>query len=181
MYESPLATVFNGATSGFLATAVLSLLVRLLPGFHEPQPILRGRQEPLRPQGITPAGALITPESPGPEGLAQQYAFKVASGIFGRDVSAHTYALGLLTHFVYGSWWGGVFGIIQATFSWPIIPFGVVYGLFVWLLGPVMLVPAMKLMGYLNEEPPARSAMLAAGHIVYGIVVALCFEYVPWR
>lgn len=74
-----------------------------------------------------------------------------------------------------------MFGIIQATFAWPVILFGAIYGLFVWLIGPGLLVPAMKLMGYITEEPPMRSVMLAAGHIVYGIVLSLSFEHLPWR
>ncbi len=181
MNMSPVAALANGIVSGFIATVALSLLVRLLPGFKEPRPPRGDRSDQRLPQGITPAGALITSESPGPEGLAQQYAFKVAAGLFGRDISAHAYALGLLTHFVYGSWWGGVFGVIQATFSWPVILFGAVYGLFVWIVGPVLLVPAMKLMGYISQEPPMRTLMLATGHVVYGVVLALSFEHLPWR
>lgn len=181
MDVSPLGAMLNGALSGLFATFVLSILVRLLPGFQEPKPPGRDRSTHDRPEGITPAGALVTSESPGPEGLAQQFAFKVASGLFGRDVSPHSYALGLLTHFVYGSWWGAVFGILQGTFSWPVILFGAIYGLFVWLIGPVLLVPAMKLMGHITEEPRMRTAMLAGGHIVYGVVLALSFEHLPWR
>lgn len=181
MDVSPVSAVLNGIVSGFIATFVLSILVRLLPGFQEPKPQGRDGASHQRPEGITPAGALVTSESPGPEGLAQQFAFKVASGLFGRDVSAYSYALGLLTHFVYGSWWGAVFGLLQGTFSWPVILFGTLYGLFVWLIGPVLLVPAMKLMGHITEEPPMRTLLLAAGHIVYGIVLALSFQHLPWR
>ncbi len=181
MDSSPLATVSNGAMSGLIATVILSVLVRILPGFREPSPPRRVRDGQQRPQGITPAGALLTSESPGPEGLAQQFSFKVASGLFGRDVSAYAYPLGLLTHFVYGSWWGAAFGIIQASLSWPATLIGAAYGLCVWLIGPVILVPAMKLMGHLTEEPPLRSVMLATGHIVYGIALALSFEHLPWR
>src|SRR5690242_16576945 len=36
---------------------------------------------------VSPAGALTQPVSPGPEGLAQQFAFKLGSGVFSRDLS----------------------------------------------------------------------------------------------
>ena len=48
-----------------------------------------GPREAQAMAGVTPAGALRKPEAPGPEGLAEQFAFKVAQGIFGRDIAAH--------------------------------------------------------------------------------------------
>lgn len=56
--------------------------------------------------GITPTGALVQPTAPGPEGLAEQFAFKVAAGLFDRDLAAAARPAGLAVHFVYGSAWG---------------------------------------------------------------------------
>lgn len=39
----------------------------------------------------------------GPEGLAEQFAFKVASGIFNQDISLRTRQVGMATHFACGS------------------------------------------------------------------------------
>jgi len=66
------------------------------------------------PPDFTPAGALTRPQAPGPEGLAEQFAFKVAAGIFDRDVSQAVRPLGVATHLTYGSAWGALFGLIHA-------------------------------------------------------------------
>ncbi len=126
--------------------------------------------------GATPAGALTQPQAPGPEGLAEQFAFKVASGIFDTDVTPYMRPAGLAVHFLYGSAWGVLYGLLQATYRRPPSLFGALYGLLVWLVGPAVLVPTMKLMGSPAEEPPLRTAMMVAGHIAYGVTLATTFE-----
>ena len=124
----------------------------------------------------SPAGALQQPQAPGPEGLAEQFAFKLASGMFDTDISAHLKASGMAVHLTYGSAWGMLYGLYQSTFRQPPILLGALYGLWVWAVGPGVLVPAMKLMGTPFEEPPLRTAMLVAGHVAYGLTVAEVFE-----
>ena len=126
--------------------------------------------------GATPAGALVQPQSPGPEGLAEQFAFKVGAGLFDRDVSPYARPAGVGVHLAYGSAWGMLYGLLQASHRRRPGPFGALYGLAVWLVGPALLVPAMKLMGSPAEEPPARTAMLVAGHVAYGVAVAAAFD-----
>ena len=126
--------------------------------------------------GTTPAGALAQPTAPGPEGLAEQFAFKIASGVFGRDLSPHARAAGISTHLLYGSAWGLLFGLIQGTVQRPPAAVGPLFGLLVWLAGPATLVPAMKLMRPPLEEPPIRTAMLIAGHLAYGFTVAGVYD-----
>lgn len=128
------------------------------------------------PPEITPAGALSEPTAPGPEGLAEQFAHKVASGVFGRDITAQSRVAGMGVHVVYGSFWGALYGIAQASRPQPISRIGALYGLGVWAVGPAWLVPSMRLMGYPWQEPPLRTAMLVAGHVVYGLAVASAFE-----
>ena len=131
---------------------------------------------PGGPPGATPAGALTQPQAPGPEGLAEQFAFKVGSGLFDRDVSPYARPAGVGVHLAYGSAWGTLYGLLQASRGRRSGPFGALYGLAVWLVGPALLVPAMKLMGSPAEEPPARTAMLVAGHVAYGVAVAAAFD-----
>ncbi len=128
------------------------------------------------PPTVTPAGALIRPQSPGPEGLAEQFAFKVASGLFDRDIASSVRPFGFSTHLIYGSAWGALYGILQASYRQPPLLFGALYGLLVWAVGPASLVPAMKLMRPVSEEPPVRTATLVAGHVAYGIAVAEVFQ-----
>jgi hypothetical protein len=122
------------------------------------------------------AGALTQSQSPGPEGLAEQFAFKVASGLFGRDISPAARPVGVAVHLAYGSAWGMLYGLLQSSYRLPTVPFGIAYGVAAWLAGPAFLAPAMKLMRPPLEEPPVRTTMLLAGHVVYGAALAAVFE-----
>jgi hypothetical protein len=126
--------------------------------------------------GVTPAGALTQPQGPGPEGLAEQFAFKIASGLLGSDISASIHPVGMATHLAYGSLWGVLYGMIQASYRLRPGLFGPLYGMVVYGVGPAFLVPAMKLMRPPREEPPARTSMLIFGHLVYGAVLARVFD-----
>jgi uncharacterized membrane protein YagU involved in acid resistance len=108
--------------------------------------------------------------------LAEQFAFKVAAGIFGQDIGPDVRLAGRVVHLAYGSAWGMLYGLLQATYRRPPAAFGATYGLAVWLVGPAFLVPAMRLMGRPSEEPPARSVALIAGHLAYGVALATTFE-----
>jgi len=146
------------------------------PAAKHPHPDQNKGQEASELPGATPASALVQPVSPGPEGLAEQFAFKLASGLFGRDISRYTRPAGLAVHFTYGSAWGLLFGLLQASRRRRPVACGALYGLLVYLVGPACLVPAMKIMRRPAEEPPVRTIMLLAGHILYGVSLATVFD-----
>jgi hypothetical protein len=129
-----------------------------------------------RTPSMTPAGALAEPQAPGPEGLAEQFAFKLAAGLFDRDIAGATRPAGLAVHLAYGTTWGILYGLLRASSRWSPALAGVLYGLVVWLVGPALLVPAMKLMRPLPAEPPLRTAMMITGHVAYGAALAATFE-----
>lgn len=203
--ETPVVVLVRGAAAGLLASMLLSLLSRVLPGMRvRPQPRragipnprdraaiqawqargqspaahrdVGGRHDERAPRGITPAGALSQPQAPGPEGLAEQFAFKVAQGVFGRDIAPRARLAGMAVHLAYGSAWGSLYGVVQASVRWPPGLLGAGYGLLVWAVGPALLVPAMRLMRAPTEEPPLRTAMLVTGHVAYGLALAAAFE-----
>ncbi len=122
--ETPLEIAFRGVAAGLAATAVLSVLSRLLPGMSNRHTEARPGSKPQPPQDpgdrrqveewqmrswspaayqptqeaahnksvmpdVSPAAALVQPVSPGPEGLAEQFAFKTASGLFNHDISSY--------------------------------------------------------------------------------------------
>ena len=82
---------------------------------------------------------------------------------------------------MYGSAWGLLYGLLQASYHQPPVLFGALYGLLVWLAGPVLLVPAMGLTRPPQEQPPARWAPLLAGHLAYGLAAAAAFEALERR
>ena len=171
---TPLGAAGRGLAGGLAGALLLSVLSRVLPGLRAwrsgSEPPAAGRPE------VTLAGALTQAESPGPEGLAEQFAYKVGAGVFGRDISPQTRPAGRAVHLAYGAWWGMLYGLLQASFRRPPALFGAAYGLAVWLVGPAFLVPAMRLMGRPSEEPPGRTAALVAGHVAYGLALAAVFE-----
>ena len=118
---------------------------------------------------------------PGPEGLAEQFAFKVASGLFDRDISPAIHPVGFATHLAYGSAWGALYGILQRSCALRPDIFGALYGLLVYGVGPAFLVPAMKIMRSPREEPPARTSMLIFGHLMYGLALAEAFAALERR
>jgi hypothetical protein len=132
--------------------------------------------DPHEPHAITPASILVKAESPGPEGLAQQFAFKLASGLFDRDISPILFPAGAAVHLVYGSTWGAICGLIQASRGWPSTIFGPLFGVAIYAIGPAALLPAMKIMEPPTEEPPLRTTMLIAGHIVFGLATVELFN-----
>ncbi|MFN3647982.1 MAG: hypothetical protein ACK47B_00270 [Armatimonadota bacterium] len=133
------------------------------------------------PPATQPAGALTQPQGPGPEGLAEQFAFKLASGVFNRDISRHVRPLGLATHFAYGSTWGILYGLLQSSYRLHPGVFGGGFGLLVYGVGPALLVPKMGLMGTPTEEPPERTWMLVAGHVIYGLALSEVFDALERR
>lgn len=172
---TPLGAAGRGIAGGLAGALLLSVVSRVLP-------VLRVRRIGF-PLGLsedsavpTLAQALTLAQSPGPEGLAEQFAFKVAAGIFGQDIGPHVRLAGRLVHLAYGAAWGMLYGLLQATYRRPPAAFGASYGLVVWLVGPAFLVPAMRLMGRPSEEPAERSISLVVGHLVYGVALATAFE-----
>jgi hypothetical protein len=204
-----------GAMAGLVATCMLSVLARLLPGLQnlthkpiEPPPhekqgkpsdsfdpeVVRAWQDQARspsasgtpssrpPPVFTAEGALVAAEGPGPEGAAAEFAVKIAAGLFGRDLTASAKRAGKVVHFVYGSLWGALYGLIQASFSVPWLLAGVIQGLVVWGIGPGWLCPMMKVLLRPKTLRPSQNALLIAGHVLYGVLVAFVFaRLVAWR
>ena len=133
------------------------------------------------PPAAQPAGALTQPQGPGPEGLAEQLAFKIASGVFDRDISRYIRPVGMAAHLAYGSTWGVLYGLLQGSCQLRPGLFGTGFGLLVYGVGPAFLAPAMKLMRPPREEPPERTWMLLAGHAIYGLALARVFDALERR
>ena len=172
---TPIGAAGRGIADGLAGALLLSIVSRMLPVLRAPRlPIPSDRSAHARQPTL--ARALTLSQSPGPEGLAEQFAFKVGSGVFSRDLSPSAQLAGRVIHLVYGSAWGVLYGLLQASYPRPPAAFGAIYGFLVWLIGPGFLAPAMRLMGRPSEEPIARSVALITGHLAYGVALAAAFE-----
>ena len=125
---------------------------------------------------MTPAHALTMASGPSPEGAAERFALKLASGLFGRDIGSLVRPAGLAVHVLYGSFWGVVYAVFQSGLQWTPGLAGLLHGLGVWTVGPGWLVPAMRVMRHPDEQPLETNASMVAGHLLYGLAVSRVFE-----
>jgi hypothetical protein len=101
---TPVGAAGRGIVGGLAGALLISIVSRMLP-------VLRTQCLTIPPSRSADAfqptltRALTLSQSPGPEGLAEQFAFKVASGVFGRDLSSSARLAGRVIHVVYGSAW----------------------------------------------------------------------------
>lgn len=179
--EAALGVVVRGLAAGFAGTLLLSLFSRLVPWLRSTR-----RSEPATPgaesvAALTPADALALASGPSPEGAAERFALKLGSGLFGRDLAPIVGTAGLAVHVVYGSFWGGIYGLLQSSLQWSPGLAGLLHGLAVWTVGPGWLVPAMRLMRPPDEQPPATNLTLVAGHVLYGLALSRVFELLRRR
>ena len=178
---APVEAALYGLAAGFAATVLISAVSRIpavrehghssldalaIPPAEETNPTLP----------MSPAAVLVQTSGPGPEGPAGLFAAKVASGLFGQDLATRTRLWGQVVHLAYGSLWGLVYGILQTRRVRRPGVAGVAHGLFVWLFGPALLVPAMKLMPAPGKAPRAQTALSVAAHAMYGLTVASVFS-----
>ncbi len=178
---TPARAVVYGLSAGVAASALMSLLARLPDIAAAPArsrdagpPRNHGELDVATP--MTPASVLAQSAGPHPEGAAGLFAAKLASGLFGRDLSRYTRLWGSVVHIAYGSLVGLIYAIAQTNVRRRPALAGTVYGLLVWSIGPATLGPAMKLMPPPAKAPPAHVAGDLAAHVSYGLVVATLFD-----
>lgn len=158
--ESPLEVATKGALAGLAGTLVLTFA---LQNAHRVLP-------PRRP--AEPAGADEAAENP-----TEKLAEKVASGVFDRELSPdtrHTLAMGI--HWGYGAFWGMAYAVVQSSIHLPAWLHGSLLGLLVWMIGPMGLIPAMKLARPSPERPPVRRLVSVLLHGLYGWTTASAFH-----
>src|SRR5437016_4600334 len=127
------------------------------------------------PAAVTPAGALTSVFSPGPEGAAELFFVKVGSGLFDRDVSKYARPAGTALHLMYGTLGGVLYGFTQGRNARDPWLCGVLYGLFMWGIGPGWLVPAMHLTPPPRRMPKRETVLMIGGHLIYGVTVGHVF------
>jgi uncharacterized membrane protein YagU involved in acid resistance len=159
--DTPIEVALKGASAGLAGTLVLTIAMRavaeLIASLPRSQTEARGSQA-----GAAPPAELVG---------------KIARGIFERDLPpAVQSGLGHALHWAHGAIWGVVYGIVQGSVGLPAALHGTILGLIVWLVGPLGLVPAMKLS---PEASPRETPQLVRSlmfHQVYGWSVALVFH-----
>lgn len=179
--DSPLGIVMQGALAGFAGTLVLTVAVKgaQLMGGRRNQAGGQHQESQGEQEGIGAGQALAGRQVQAPflDQSTEIFVQKVATGLFGVSLSGGTRtAAGVAMHFTYGSFWGAVYGLIQASFHLPPALHGLLYGLIVWLIGPAILVPAMGIMPPPQQQPFRKVLMMVGFHLAYGLGLGLTFH-----
>ncbi|NUW29841.1 hypothetical protein HTZ77_00115 [Nonomuraea sp. SMC257] len=78
--------------------------------------------------------------------------------------------LATAAHFAFGMGSGALFGVL--TRGRGRVPLGVLYGLAIWYGSYAGWVPRLTTLPPAHRDRPGRQAVMAAGHVVYGVALA---------
>ncbi len=151
-------TTAKGALAGVVATAVLTVALRLANW------LMRGRGD----DGAR-SSAGDQPAEPPTERLAARLV-RLASG--DEPSPSRRRALGTVIHWTYGSVWGMAYAYAHRAFDAPTWVGGPILGVVVWLVGPVGLIPAMNLSDRPRAVGAARRSVSVLLHQIYGWTAA---------
>ena len=137
--------LIKGAIAGFVATIPMTIAMKAL---HSQLP--REEQYPLPPRLII-------------ESAAEK--MEVEDELDESD----EYALTLISHFSYGTATGAIYaGALEFQKMEPTVANGIAYGLGVWTLSYLGLLPGLGLLTPATEHPARRNALMIAAHVVWG-------------
>lgn len=138
-----------GGVAGCIATApmtaAMELMHRMLP--HD-------EQYPLPPSEIT---AELTDEA----------------GLRGRLEPEQHFALTLVNHFAYGAAAGSIYGVVAKQIPLPPVAKGIGFGLGVWTVSYLGLLPALGILRSATQHPMRRNVLMIVAHVVWGSVTGL--------
>jgi putative membrane protein len=153
-------TLLQGAMAGCIATAPMTLVMTVL---HSLLP--RREQYPLPPSEIV-------------EQITES--IHVEQHI---DPEQHV-VVTLVGHFGYGAAVGAGYAMVRKQLPFGKIANGIVYGLLVWTVSYLGLLPAAGLLTPATEHPARRNGVMIAAHVVWGAATAWVFallQAATWR
>lgn len=165
--HSPLGALARGAAAGVVGTAAMTAY-QTLRSVRKGTPV----REAVAPD--PPAGWEDAP-APG------QVGYRFVRGLFQKDVPpARATAMTNVVHWLYGTAWGGLYGLVEGTAELNPLVAGTGFGSIVFANAYVAL-PAMGL-----YEPPWEYDAKTLGidwsyHLVYGVTTALAFRLLEPR
>jgi uncharacterized membrane protein YagU involved in acid resistance len=137
--------LIKGAIAGFIATIPMTIAMKAL---HAQLP--RDEQYPLPPRLIV-------------ESTAEK--LEVEDDLREED----QYALTVASHFAYGAATGAIYRAgLELQRIEPSAASGVVYGLGVWTVSYLGLLPGLGILTPATEHPARRNALMIAAHVVWG-------------
>jgi len=133
-----------GGVATWPMTAVMSRLHRELP---------EDEQYPLPPRLIT-------------MNVAAQL------GVKSRLHADERFTITMAAHYAYGAAAGLIYGALPQKDRWPVLARGAAFGLAVWTVSYLGLLPGMGLLPSAIRQPVRRSALMIAAHLVWGVALS---------
>jgi hypothetical protein len=137
--------MFVGAAAGAAATLPMTIVMETL---HEHLPGEAPR--PLPPREIT-------------ENVAAK------TGVHGELQEHEMQKLTLAGHFGYGAACGALFGLVAPRDASAAVASGAAFGMAVWVASYLGWLPASGVRHHPTQDPPARTGLMIAAHLVYGV------------
>lgn len=143
--------VRNGAVAGLVATAPMSVAMKLMK-----EGLPWQQRYPLPPKQIT--------ERLSKKGWGKNLPEPVKTGAT------------MLSHFAYGTGAGAAYAVVARKIK--VSPFikGTFFGVVVWAVSYLGWLPALGIMSPATKHPAQRNALMIAAHIVWGVVLALLVD-----
>lgn len=139
-------------------------------------------------QNLFFAGTKRLAPAPAPEAFApvepeqrhemptQTVARRVTEQLARRGPLEHSEGAAQAVHLVFGSAWGGLFGLVAGSLPRvDTLKGGLVFGSVVWMMSDNVLLPAFRLSAWPHHYPVKTHLYALAAHAVYGAVVASTF------
>jgi uncharacterized membrane protein YagU involved in acid resistance len=82
----------------------------------------------------------------------------------------------LVSHFGFGGFMGLIYGLLFPRRAAPPAAQGLGYGILVWLVNYLGVLPALGSCAAATREPPARNALMIIAHLVFGLFLAAAFS-----
>ena len=143
--------VRNGALAGLVATAPMSVAMKVMK-----EELPWHQRYSLPPKQIT--------ERFSKKGLGKDLPEPIKSGVV------------VASHFAYGTGAGAIYAALASKIK--ISPFikGTIFGLIVWTISYVGLLPVLGVMSPATKHPAERNILMIAAHIIWGVVLALLVD-----
>lgn len=144
-------TLLQGAVAGCVATAPMTMVMTVL---HRMLP--RREQYPLPPSEIVEQ-------------------IEETIGVEQHMNEQQHLGLTLFGHFGYGAAVGAGYALVHKQLPFGKIANGIVYGLLVWTVSYLGLLPVAGVSRPATEHPARRNALMIAAHVVWGAATAWLF------
>lgn len=163
---SRLGGVGRGLAAGVAGTAVMTVVQTLAGRLQASADNSGGGEQPPQAEPDDPWEA-----APAPAKVAQ----RIAAGVFHRPIPADRIpAVTNIMHWAYGTGWGAVYGLLTATRDTSTVQRGAAFGLGVWAMSYVELVP-MGLYDLPWTYPPQDIALEVSYHVAYGAATSMAY------